>query len=286
MKSLNELKKFILHLRLNYNFFIISGAYLFGAVLSPQLNFFGFLLQFFNVHILLFGGATAYNSYWDKDKGPIGGLKNPPKMSVWMLYASWILQIVGLIIAVYSGKFFFISYLLSMFFFWIYSSPNTRWKGKPILSLIAIGISTGICAFFMGYFAYNGNILPLPIIVSSFGVTLLILSMFPASQAYQIKEDRKRKDITFVVKYGLRGVKNLYASLYSSGILLTALGLYLKIGLISLILLMFGFLIGLFNFYQILSLKGEKREYEKIMKIKYFSGSLFSIFLLVLIIIF
>src|SRR3989339_1428902 len=99
MKSLNELKKFILHLRLNYNFFIISGAYLFGAVLSPQLNFFGFLLQFFNVHILLFGGATAYNSYWDKDKGPIGGMKQPPLMRRWMHHTSLVLQFIGLIIA-------------------------------------------------------------------------------------------------------------------------------------------------------------------------------------------
>jgi len=121
---MSEVKNFFLHLRLNYQFFILSGSYLFGALLSPQVDIIGVFIQFFSVHILLFGGVTAYNSYIDKDKEPIGGLKNPPEMSKWMLYMSWIFQITGLVIAFYSGVLFFTAYIVSMIFFWFYSSSN------------------------------------------------------------------------------------------------------------------------------------------------------------------
>ena len=44
------------------------------------------LIGFLSVHILLFGGVTVYNSYWDKDTGPIGGLRAPPPLAPWTLH--------------------------------------------------------------------------------------------------------------------------------------------------------------------------------------------------------
>src|SRR3989344_2119984 len=105
-----QIRDFVLHLRLNYQIFILSGPYLLGVLLS---NYFSSLqlLQYFSVHVLLFGGVTAYNSYFDKDEGPIGGLKNPPKMSPWMLEGAWMLQFIGLLFAFYSGLYFVGLYL-------------------------------------------------------------------------------------------------------------------------------------------------------------------------------
>ncbi len=91
-----------------------------------------FLFQFINVHLLLFGGATAYNSFWDKDEGPIGGLQNPPKMQPWMWSASLILQGVGLLIAIPQGLLYSGIYLGSILFFWLYSTG-----GNTIPRLVA-----------------------------------------------------------------------------------------------------------------------------------------------------
>lgn len=281
---LKEIKKFLLHLRLNYQIFILSGPYLLGGLLSPQLNSIAFMLQFLNVHILLFGGVTAYNSYWDKDTGPIGGLKHPPKMKPWMLYASWAFQIAGLLLALLTGFFFAMMYVISIIFFWLYSSPTTRWKGRPIMSLIAIGISTGVCSFLMGHFAFGGSSVSATQLISSIGISLLILAMFPVSQAYQISEDNKRKDITFAVRFGLKGVKKLYSILFPVGILMVFLGIYWIKTYLSFIYLAVGIVAYLINYYQIKSLRGVESEYSKIMNMKYYSGSLLSIILVALII--
>ena len=283
--QLKEIKNFFLHLRLNYQIFILSGAYLLGGVLSPQTSQLEFFLQFFTIHILLFGGVTAYNSYYDKDEGPIGGLKNPPKMKPWMLYASWILQITGLLLSFYSGFFFLIAYSISMFSFWAYSSPITRLKGKPILSLIAIGV-TIICSFFMGYFTHGGDIITITQLIPSIGASLLVLGVYPVSQIYQIAEDKKRNDITFTVKFGLSGVLALFSILFPMGTILVFSALYKINKPASLIFIFIGLIAGLINFFQIKSLKGIESEYDIVMKMKYVSGILFSIFLIILIILF
>src|SRR6056297_3924660 len=101
--KLRKLLHFILHLRLHYQFFILSGGYLLGGYLSDQMYAAQFWIQFFNVHVLLFGGATAYNSWWDKDEGAIGGLRHPPKMTRWMHSVSLIFMFTGLALALNVG---------------------------------------------------------------------------------------------------------------------------------------------------------------------------------------
>ncbi len=155
---LTEIKNFLVHLRLHYQIFILSGAYLFGGVFSQNRNLIQFIIGFFIVHILLFGGVTAYNSYWDKDEGPIGGLLHPPAMKRWMLAGSWILQVLGFVALMLSNSHIELAmlYLASALFFWLYSSPSTRWKGKPLRSLAAIGISTVFCSFYLGFLISGG----------------------------------------------------------------------------------------------------------------------------------
>ncbi|MDZ7807429.1 MAG: hypothetical protein U5K71_09980 [Gracilimonas sp.] len=162
-----------------------------------EVNWPQFWLQFLNVYVLLFGGATVYNSWWDKDEGPIGGLKSPPKMQPWMWPASMVIQYIGLFWAISVGWNFVIIYAISMLFFWLYSSPITRWKGKPILSLVAIGISTGTNSFFLGYLAAGGYPITWIEDIIAIGVACLILSLYPVSQVYQSDEDMKRGDETF-----------------------------------------------------------------------------------------
>ncbi|MDZ7715778.1 MAG: UbiA family prenyltransferase [Balneolaceae bacterium] len=170
----------------------MSGGFLLGGFLAEDMNWPMYVVQFANVHLLLFGGATAFNSYWDKDEGPIGGLKNPPKMTGWMWAASLILQFVGLIIAIPAGNLFVVIYLISMLFFWLYSTPHARWKGTPIKSLIAIGVSTGTNSLLLGYLAAGSDTITLPILSASIGVALIILSLYPISQIYQLDEDIER----------------------------------------------------------------------------------------------
>lgn len=57
-----------MHLRWHYQLVTVSGAYLLGGLYQSELDVTSFVLQFVNVHLLLLGGATVYNSYWDRDE--------------------------------------------------------------------------------------------------------------------------------------------------------------------------------------------------------------------------
>ena len=270
---------FLLHLRWHYQLFILSGGYLLGGYFTSEMDWQMFLVQFLNVHLLLFGGATAYNSYWDRDEGPIGGLKNPPKMSDWMWFASLFLQAVGLIIAIPAGNLFIAVYGVSMLFFWLYSSPMARWKGKPIRSLLAIGISTGTNSMLLGFLAAGGQTIGLTEGLAALGVALVILSLYPTSQIYQMEEDRRRGDRTFAVEFGAEGVLKFYSIAFGLGILLLSItilstsywlgGFFFTTGLIS----------GRWVWNQLTQLSSEWEDYRRVMNIKYGTSLAFVAFL-------
>jgi hypothetical protein len=274
-----EIKNFILHLRLHYQFFILSGGYLLGGLLADQMDAVQFWIQFLNVHVLLYGGATAYNSYWDKDEGPIGGLKNPPKMTKWMHQAALLMMFAGWIWAFTAGLSFFIVYGLSLILFWLYSTPLARWKGRPVLSLIAIGVSTGTNSVLLGFWAAGGDLSAI-IIFGAVGASLVLLSLYPVSQAYQAGEDQKRGDITFFLKYGLNGVKMFFSVNFLAGLMMLGIcvAAFYEMPAVAL------FITGLCSFIiihrYVSGLHGITSEYQKVMKIKFFASLSFVIFLL------
>lgn len=273
---------FLKHLRLNYQFFILSGPFLLGGLFSPRTTILQFLIQFISIHGLLFGGVTAYNSYYDKDTGPIGGLEHPPIMKKWMLYASWGLQGAGLLIALVSGWVFSILYVISVLFFWLYSSPHTRWKGSPTMSFVAIGIATVVCSFGFGYISFGGQIFNYNLLIAAFGATCLVLSMYPLSQLYQIEADKKRGDTTFAVKYGLKGVRTSFIAFFDLGGLLLSYS-FLKISnSVSVISLLVEVCVGLYVYTVLKKVSSDESAYKKIMKTKYISGMAFSIMILTL----
>ncbi|MBP7708249.1 UbiA prenyltransferase family protein [Candidatus Pacearchaeota archaeon] len=277
-----EIKSFILHLRLPYQVLLLSGPYLLGGVLSQKENVATFLIQFFNVHLLLYGGSTVYNSYYDKDEGPIGGLKSPPKMKNWMLYASIILMIFGISIAFLSstilGYLSFLGILLGI----AYSHPNIRTKSKPLLSTITIGLSM-LIGVFLGFFAFGGKP-EIYLYLGGIGSTLIILSLYPVSQIYQIKDDKKRGDITFAIKYGVKNIRKFFAYSFYLGLIFVVYSLMSKNILFAIALLLLGIFGGAYTFYLLKHLTGVKKEYGKVMQIKFILSICFNLFLLLMLI--
>ncbi|WP_445665746.1 UbiA family prenyltransferase [Fodinibius sp. AD559] len=276
-----QLWHFVMHLRWHYQLFILSGGFLLGGFLSPDLEVQSFLVQFGNVHLLLFGGATAYNSFWDKDEGPIGGLRNPPKMQSWMWSASLVLQGIGLVIAVAQGLLYSSIYLISMLFFWLYSTPLARWKGHPIKSLVAIGVSTGLNSVLLGYLAAGNSVIDITVLIASVGVTLILLSLYPISQIYQIEEDRKRGDQTFAVRFGTKGVTYFFVTAFLIGLIFVGLAIGTFNFWFALLFGGIGVIVGLFIFVLLKKLSTTNEDYATVMWIKYGTSLGFVFFLIV-----
>ncbi len=279
---MQQIWHFIMHLRWHYQVFILSGGYLLGGVLSPEVNWAVFSGQFLNVHLLLFGGATAYNSYWDKDEGPIGGLQHPPPMQRWMWGVSLLLQFAGLGWALQISYTFGLIYLLSILFFWLYSSPHFRWKGNPIRSLVAIGVSTGCNSVFLGYLAASPETLSFTVVTAALGVMLMVLSLYPVSQVYQLDEDKTRGDFTFVMKFGVAGVIQFFAVAFVGGVILVSFAVFELFGWVSAAFMMLGLVMTAWIYSRLKELVLEREDYRQVMKIKYYTSLSFVILLITL----
>lgn len=276
---LREIKHFLIHLRLHYQFFILSGGYLLGGLLANEMQAADFWLQFLNVHVLLFGGATVFNSYWDKDEGPIGGLKRPPKLAHWTRNASIGLMAIGWAWSIPYGWFYSAVYALSLLLFWLYSTPLARWKGNPKLSLLAIGVSTGTNSVFLGYLAAGGVLKP-SVLFGAAGAGLILLSLYPVSQVFQADEDKDRGDVTFYVAYGLQAVKSFFAYSYIVGLMLLTYAIFIQYTAPAVLLLIVGLASFILLLRFIFGLEGKEEEYENVMKIKFLASLSFVIFLL------
>jgi len=281
---LKDILTFIIHLRPHYQVLVLSGGYLLGGLMSAEMHHEQYWLQFLNIHLLLFGGATAYNSFWDKDEGPVGGLRNPPAMKKWMHPVSLLIQLAGFVFAFSVGFLYSLIYLFSFFLFWIYSTPIFRWKGRPVLSLFVIAISTGANSVLAGTLAAGGQLSPV-VFVGAAGAALILTSLYPVSQIFQLSEDKKRGDVTYAVKYGKTAVKTFFRIAFLAGLILTTLALYNIYVIPSLLFGSTGFLAWIFLNIRIKDLHGFRDEYEKVMKIKFTASLSFVIFLMISILI-
>jgi 1,4-dihydroxy-2-naphthoate octaprenyltransferase len=275
----SELVTFFVHLRWHYQLLILSGGFLLGGLYHPQLALRPFLIQFLNVHLLLNGGVTAYNSYWDDDDGPIGGLENPPKMTKWMHPASIAVQLIGLVLAVPEGVWFVALYLLTMALSVCYSSRSIRWKGHPLKSLICVGIGTGTNTFLMGYLAAGDQDPGVLLLVAASGVALMVLSIYPVSQVFQIDQDGARGDRTFAVAFGLEGVRRFFAVAYPIGVAVVSASLFLTDRLLGIAFAVVGAIGGLINARTLFRLEGKPEEYRPVMRLKYRASLSFVLFL-------
>lgn len=274
-----QLFHFFLHLRWHYQVLILSGGYLLGGLLSglDQPIVFGY--HFLIVHLLLFGGATVYNSYWDKDEGPIGGLRHPPPLAPWTHRASIGMQCAGLLLSLNMGLLYVLFFMASMLFFWLYSHPVYRWKGHPFLSLAAIGISTGTNSVIMGYLAAGSEWSNL-VLIPAAGTALIMLSLYPVSQVYQVDEDKKRGDRTFAVAFGNAGVYRFFLTAFTLGTLLVSAGFHFFLPELVTVFIPVAVVAGGVTAGFLRPSADTGQGYHRVMRIKYVMSSLFVLFLL------
>lgn len=194
------------HLRLKYQLVFLSPLFVWGFALGGA----GFTARaawgFVAFHVFLYGGITAYNSYYDRDEGPVGGLLRPPPVTAPLLGFSLGTQLVGLVLALAVDWQLGALYTLVMVLSVAYSHPRFRWKARPRLSLAVVAFGQGAVGFLAGWVCAAEPALPLSRsyagLLGLLSAVLLTTGFYPLSQLYQIEEDRRRGDRTFAVSYG------------------------------------------------------------------------------------
>jgi len=198
------------HLRLPFNL-LLAPIYLYGtaagavqAGVARPLNDPAFWLAFASLHLFLYGGTTAFNSFYDRDEGPVGGMLSPPPVDRGLLPFSLVVQAIGLALAVPVGGAFLGLWLLLFAVFTAYSHPSVRLKARPGVAMATIAIGQGGLAFALGWtvFAPAGALAAAAPLARMALTASIVTGLYVVTQSYQVEEDRARGDRTLPVVLG------------------------------------------------------------------------------------
>ncbi len=212
------MKNIILHLRIPFSLFLMP-VFWFAVSQTQNPNWSAVAWLFVLLHLLIYPASNAYNSYFDKDEGSIGGLENPPPISKELYYVSWILDIIAIVVAYFlSGWVLSVALIIYSSISKAYSNDKIRLKKYPVLSWLTVGI-------FQGAFTYLTVIQAVGNVeLSDLGQTkylfpaalssLNLLGFYPMTQIYQHEEDAKRGDLTMSRLLGIKGTFIFTASIF------------------------------------------------------------------------
>lgn len=191
------------HLRLHYQL-LLAPVFLWGYYLSGVRVHAEFWIAFSAFHIFLYGGATAFNSYYDHDQGPVGGMRNPPPVSEALLPFSLVVLGIGALLAATVNRTFLAIYLALMAMGIAYSHPGLRLKARPFVGLATVGLGQGVLASLGGWASARPDLRTVDPVgwLGILAASLITVGFYPITQAYQVEDDRARGDVTFAVWAG------------------------------------------------------------------------------------
>jgi 1,4-dihydroxy-2-naphthoate octaprenyltransferase len=225
------LRAYLPHLRLPFQL-TLAPIFLWGALLSGGGWGWETVAAFVSLHLFLYPAATAFNSAYDKDEGPVGGLEAPPPVPPGLLGFSLALGGVGILFAVPAGSAFLILYALAAGWTAAYSHPATRWKAGPVSSVLAIGLGQGVVGFAAGWAAAAPLDFADPLLLAgAASAALTAVGLYPATQVFQVEEDRARGDRTLAVTLGPASALRLGALLLLAAAALSAWAANARFGL-------------------------------------------------------
>jgi len=182
------------------------------------------LLVFLILHVLVYPASNGYNSYMDKDSGPIGGLEHPllptRQLFVVTLGMDVLAVLLGLLISWYFAAGLLVYILASR----AYSYRGIRLKKYPIAGWLTVVSCQGALVFFLVYSGShppNAASINLPV-EAMIASSLLLGGFYPLTQVYQHEADRRDGVRTLSMVLGYRGSFVFTGILYTIAFLLLA----------------------------------------------------------------
>ena len=209
-------------LRLPFSFFL-TPIFLFSLAQVPDINWRNTLLVFFIIHFLVYPASNAYNSYMDRDTGPIGGLEKPPMPTRELYILSIILDGLAILLSLLIDLVFTAVILSYIGASKAYSYRGLRIKRFPILSYLVVIIFQGAVTFWLVYYgsSMSAGILDPPW-MGMMICAMLVGGFYPLTQIYQHKQDKDDGVQTISYKLGYKGTFLFSALVYIIGWILMA----------------------------------------------------------------
>ncbi len=203
-------KAILLHLRLPFSLFLMP-VYWFAVSQVQEIDLTKAIWAFVILHLFIYPASNAYNSYFDKDEGSIGGLENPPAVGKELYWAATLLDIAGTLLGLFLVNYYFgMMTLIYLLVSRAYSYDGIRLKKHAVLSWLIVGLFQGAFTYLMVYHGVEALTIPSGKILQTTWLPMLICSLilwavYPMTQIYQHEADAARGDITISQKLGLKG---------------------------------------------------------------------------------
>ncbi|MCY7350597.1 MAG: UbiA family prenyltransferase [Cytophagaceae bacterium] len=199
----------LLHLRIPFSLFLMP-VFWFAISQSQHPDWGRAVAVFVILHLLIYPASNAYNSYYDRDEGPIGGLENPPPVDERLHRLAWALDGLALVLSyllvgwVFAGAMLIYSAISKA-----YSNDRIRLKKYPVLSWLIVGMFQGAFTYLTVLQAVDQvpihKLIHWQSVFPALLATFNLLGFYPMTQIYQHDEDARRGDLTMSRLLGIRG---------------------------------------------------------------------------------
>ncbi len=224
-------KNTVSHLRLPFSFFLMP-VFLFALSQVNHIDWLKTILAFIILHILVFPSSNGYNSHQDRDETSIGGLRNPPKVTAKLYYATLLMDslalLAGLIISIYFSLLLFGFIIMSR----AYSYRKVRLKKYPVTGFFVVFVFQGAYIYFMSLASMNNfngvELFSVGSVICMAISSLFIGSIYPLTQIYQHEADKNDGVISLSYMLGYTGTFVFSGILYAIATLLLFYHLKMK----------------------------------------------------------
>jgi 1,4-dihydroxy-2-naphthoate polyprenyltransferase len=202
-------------LRIPFSFFL-SPIYLFALAQVTDIHWPKAVLVFFIIHFLVYPASNGYNSYMDRDTGPIGGLEKPPPASRELYLLTIFLDCLAMVLSILVHPLFAAAMVGYIGASKAYSYRGIRLKKYAVTGYLIVIIFQGAVTFWLVYF--GSSVSPDPFAVPWMGMiicALLVGGFYPLTQIYQHQQDLDDGIRTISYKLGYRGTFLFCALVYT-----------------------------------------------------------------------
>ncbi|NTU81525.1 MAG: UbiA family prenyltransferase [Chloroflexales bacterium] len=298
VSPLKSIQRALIHLRLAFSL-VLTPLFLWGVYLArPGPIAWGHVLAaYLIVHVLLYGGMNAFNSYYDRDEGPIGSLLEPPPIDRTVLIVALIAKAAALLMGLILDLRFGLLVGLGVIFSVAYSHPRWRWKERPLYAAIFVFVGQGVLGVLWGWAAATsaeGSLGALATrwpwdglkILAVLSAACWTLGFYPLTGVYQIDADGQRGIRTLAVALGPTGCFVFAAVVASIGglgiwVVLLIQGAYLVMAISALYML--GAAVYTWRWYHRCAALTPRDNQRILMRLSYTNGLVFSVLFLSLV---
>lgn len=212
-------------LRFHFSFFLMP-VYWFGLSQVKEVNTGHAIAVFVILHLLVYPSSNGYNSYMDRDSGPIGGIANPKMPTRQLFYVSIAMDVAAILAAAVISVHLALGILCYILASRAYSYRGIRLKQYPVIGYLVVAFFQGAVTFWLVVHSCSDPLTTNISLLGMLAASLLVGGFYPLTQIYQHRQDAEDGVKTLSLLLGYRGTFVFTAIIY--GCAMATLAMYFQ----------------------------------------------------------